>query len=54
MFDRNDLPQRARPAVVAWQAGGKQEFPTDPKLDAYRHQQLKDAGKIIIRRRPRQ
>ena len=54
MLDRNDVPQRTRPAFVAWQAGGQQNFPHDPVLIAARTRALRAAGLIKSRRIPKE
>lgn len=52
MYDTIEVPVRARPAFVAWQVGGRQEFPTDRIADAVRERTLRAAGKIKVRRIP--
>lgn len=48
-----DLPSRSRPAFVSWIDDGRpQQFPHDPVLERARHQQLKSAGLIKVRRIP--
>lgn len=47
-----DGPQRSRPAFVAWLAGGQQNFPNDPVLQAARNRALKAAGLVKTRRIP--
>lgn len=48
-----DLPNRSRPAFIAWQAGGRQEFPNDRVADAARERNLRSQGLIKMRRIPR-
>ncbi len=53
MLDRIEVPQLSRPAYVSWQAGGQQNFPNDPILDAARDRALRAAGLIKTRRIPK-
>jgi hypothetical protein len=47
-----DGPAPARPAFVAWQAGGRQDFPVDRVADAARERRLRTLGLITVRRIP--
>lgn len=47
-----DGPRAARPALVGWLGGGRQQFPNDPVLDAARERALRTAGMIKSRRIP--
>jgi hypothetical protein len=50
---QGDGPTRSRPAFVSWLAGGQQNFPHDPILDAARERVLRAAGLIKTRRIPK-
>lgn len=52
MITQQELPSRTRPAFVAWQQGGKQEFPRDPVAWAVRERAVRAAGLVKIRRIP--
>ena len=43
----------SRAPFVAYQAGGKQEFPSDPIAWAVREREARAAGKVKVRRIPR-
>jgi hypothetical protein len=51
-----DGPRCPRPSYVSLIPGGRQDFPVDPKGDAYRsslvREQAKREGRTLVRRRP--
>lgn len=49
-----DGPRMARPALSSFLPGGRQDFPSDPIADRVRNQRLRDEGKIVTRRRPKE